>query len=217
MPGILISRALSCPRPRRSSSSTVSPDSTDSAVRAPTPLILSSWRNACALRLGGEAVQQMRILAHQQMGVQRDLRAGRGQLVEGAHRHVDLVADALHVDQHLRRMLLENGARTGGRSHEPPVAHPNTRRWQALPRPCPPCAWQIAHASASAASALGSPGSCSSRRTISCTCSLRGVAIADHRLLHLQRRVFGHRQAAEHRGADRGAARLARAAASIAD
>ena len=35
------------------------------------------------------------------------------------------------------------------------------------------------------------------------------MAVADNRLLHLQRRVFGHRQARDHCGADRGAARLA--------
>src|SRR5882672_1366412 len=38
---------------------------------------------------------------------------------------------------------------------------------------------------------------------------LGGVAVPDHRLLHLQRGVLGDRQAGEHRGADRGAARLA--------
>jgi hypothetical protein len=38
---------------------------------------------------------------------------------------------------------------------------------------------------------------------------LGGVAVPDHRLLHLQRGVFRHRQPGEHRGADRGAARLA--------
>ena len=38
---------------------------------------------------------------------------------------------------------------------------------------------------------------------------LGGVAVADHRLLDLQRGVLGDRQAGEHRGADRGAARLA--------
>jgi hypothetical protein len=38
---------------------------------------------------------------------------------------------------------------------------------------------------------------------------LGGVAIADHRLLHLQGGVLGHRQPGEHRGANRRAARLA--------
>ena len=38
---------------------------------------------------------------------------------------------------------------------------------------------------------------------------LGGVAVADHRLLHLQRGVLGDRQPGDHRRADRGAARLA--------
>ena len=38
---------------------------------------------------------------------------------------------------------------------------------------------------------------------------LARVTVAHHRLLHLQRGVFGDRKAGEHRGADRGAARLA--------
>src|SRR5262245_34113310 len=46
-----------------------------------------------------------------------------------------------------------------------------------FPNPCPPCAWQIAHASASAASGLGSPASCRSRRTMCCTCSLRACPL----------------------------------------
>ena len=84
------------------------------------------------------------------------------------------------------------------------------RRPRVETRPsCAPCAWQIAQASASAASGDGSPGSASRRRTMCCTCSLRGMAVADHRLLHLQRGVFGDRQAGEHRSADRRAARLA--------
>jgi hypothetical protein len=38
---------------------------------------------------------------------------------------------------------------------------------------------------------------------------LRSLAMADDSLLHLQRRVFGDREVGEHRGGDRGAARLA--------
>ena len=58
-----------------------------------------------ALGLGGEAVQQLRVLAHDEMRQQRQRLADRGQAVEGAHRHVELVADAVHVQQHLRRRL----------------------------------------------------------------------------------------------------------------
>ena len=51
---------------------TLMPDSTESAVRAPTPEILSSWRKARA-RVGREAVEQMRVLAHDEMREQRDV------------------------------------------------------------------------------------------------------------------------------------------------
>src|SRR5437899_4921047 len=60
-----------------------------------------------ALVLAAEAIEQMRILAHDEMREQRDALAGRGQVVERSHRHVDLVRDALHVEQKLRRILLE--------------------------------------------------------------------------------------------------------------
>jgi len=56
----------------------------------------------------------------------------------------------------------------------------------------------MAQARASAASAAGSPGSASSRLTIACTCCLAAWPWPDHRLLHLQRGVFRHRQAGEH-------------------
>ena len=42
--------------------------------------------------------------AHQQVREESDLAARRRQLIESAHRHVDFVADALHVDDHLRRV-----------------------------------------------------------------------------------------------------------------
>ena len=61
-------------------SETDKPDSTESAVRAPTPLILQQLPKCRALRLGGETKQQMRILAHDQMREQRDLGAGCGRL-----------------------------------------------------------------------------------------------------------------------------------------
>ncbi len=102
------------------SSATESPDSTDSAVRAPTPLIFSELPERAPLVLGAETEQQMRVLAHDQMGEQRHALAGRRKVVERAHRHVDLVRDALHVEQELRRILLDedsgesadHGART---------------------------------------------------------------------------------------------------------
>ena len=63
--------------------------------RAPMPLIFSSWRKARRSCSVSEAVQQVRVLAHDEVREQRELRAVVGQVVERAHRHVDLVADAL--------------------------------------------------------------------------------------------------------------------------
>src|SRR5690606_13826974 len=60
-----------------------------------------------ALGLGAEAEQQLRVLAHHHARKQRHPFAVRRQVVEGAHRHLDLVADALAVDQYLRRILLQ--------------------------------------------------------------------------------------------------------------
>ena len=52
MPGTLVSRPLSCALTASYKSETLMPESTDSAVRAPTPEIFSSWRNtrrSCSL------------------------------------------------------------------------------------------------------------------------------------------------------------------------
>src|SRR5690606_11217583 len=95
--------------------------------------------------------------------------AGGRQAVEGAHRHVELVGDTAHVDEHLRRMLADEPAGD---------APDHTRRPRFMRRPaaemapsCAPWAWQIAQASASAASEAGSPGRARRRRTMCCTCS----------------------------------------------
>jgi len=50
------------------------------------------------------------VLAHDEVGVQADLRTGRRQAVEGAHRHVDFVADAVDVDEDLGRGFFQQGA-----------------------------------------------------------------------------------------------------------
>jgi len=63
--------------------------------------------NDVALVGAQEPVEQVRVLAHHRLHQQRDARAGGGQVVEGAHRHVDLVADATDVDQHGRGVLFE--------------------------------------------------------------------------------------------------------------
>jgi hypothetical protein len=76
------------------------PDKIDSAVRAPTPLILISWRKV-AFFGGGKAKQHMRIFADGQMRQQHHLFAIRWQVVKGAHRNIDFVAHALTIDQQL--------------------------------------------------------------------------------------------------------------------
>src|SRR5574337_983440 len=63
-----------------------------------------------ALVVGREAEQLLRVLAHDEVGQQRDLRAQRRQVVEARHRHVDFVADTADVDEHPRRRLARDGA-----------------------------------------------------------------------------------------------------------
>src|ERR1022692_1034146 len=58
-----------------------------------------------------ETEEQVRVLAHDQMREQGDAVAHVGQVVERAHRHVDFVRDTLHIEQNLRRVLLDQ--RTG--------------------------------------------------------------------------------------------------------
>lgn len=50
-----------------------------------------------------KAIQQLRVLADDKMRQQRDFLAQVRQAVEGAHRHIDLVAHATAVDQDLGR------------------------------------------------------------------------------------------------------------------
>ncbi len=71
------------------------------------PLIFVEHPERATLALAAEAEQQVRVLADDEMSEQHDARAGQRQVVEGAHRHVDLVADALHVEQDLRRVFLD--------------------------------------------------------------------------------------------------------------
>ena len=54
-----------------------------------------------ALLLAGKAEKLVRIFAHRQMGEQADRLAQRGQVVKRAHGHIDLVANAVAIHQHL--------------------------------------------------------------------------------------------------------------------
>src|SRR3990170_4144499 len=116
----------------------------------------------------GEAVERMRVFPHHQVGVEADGLAARRQAVEGAHRHVELVGHAADVDQHLRRLLARQLPRQSTDQTRRPFF---MRKPEWIPRRCP-CAWQMAQASASAASGAGSPGSRSRRFTMCWTCSL---------------------------------------------
>src|SRR5260221_12305083 len=60
-----------------------------------------------ALARGEEAVEQVRILAHHHVREERHVLARARKMVEGAHRHVDLVAHAVGDDDHLWRVLLD--------------------------------------------------------------------------------------------------------------
>ncbi|CAM2144516.1 hypothetical protein PT2222_160069 [Paraburkholderia tropica] len=69
-----------------------------------------------------EAVEQMRVFAHDHLREQHDFFAIAGQVVERAHRHVDFVADAVAVDEQVRRVLFQqyagNATDHGGFSDE---------------------------------------------------------------------------------------------------
>ena len=73
----------------------------------------------------------------------------------------------------------------------------------------PPCAWQIAQASASAASGPERRRDSSRRLTISCTCSFRAWPLPTTACFTCSAVYSRDRQIGEHRRADRGAARLA--------
>src|SRR5689334_6424221 len=121
-----------------------------------------------ALFAGGEAVEVVRVLAHDEMREEAHRLAVGRQRVERAHRYVELVGDAADIDQHLRRMLRREPPGEAADQTSLPL---RMRSPRVARRPsCAPCAWQMAQASASAASGEGSPGSASSRRTMCCTC-----------------------------------------------
>ena len=58
----------------------------------------------------GEPVQHLRVLANQQMRLEKDVIAGRRQLEKRAHRRFDLVADAVTFDDDGRRLLVDQPA-----------------------------------------------------------------------------------------------------------
>src|SRR5258706_2037935 len=123
-----------------------------------------------ALFCAREAIKEMRILAHDEVREEGYRCAGGWQRIKGAHRHIELIAHAADLHQDLRRVL---GGQLAGQMPDQTslpfrIRNPRSGRSPSLA----PCAWQMAQASASAASSEGSPGSSSRRRTMCCTCSL---------------------------------------------
>ena len=92
---------------------------------------------------------------------------GRRQAVERAHRHVELRSRRRRHRPAPAADACRRACRSAGRSSSR-RRFTEVLRYSAQPAPC---AWQMAQASASAASAAGSPGSASRRFTMCCTCS----------------------------------------------
>ena len=75
MPGIARQRRDVLRFTHSANASTLMPESSASAIFGPMPETFSRLRNRRALVLGREAVQQVRVLAHDEMGEQADVAA----------------------------------------------------------------------------------------------------------------------------------------------
>ena len=86
-----------------------------------------------ALPLASESVQDVRVLAHDEVRVQRRLGADGRQSVEGRHGRLELVPHATDLDYEQRRML---------RGHPPAQEADQARRprWVAATSEC--CDWR---------------------------------------------------------------------------
>src|SRR5256885_1127947 len=115
-----------------------------------------------------EAVRRVRVLGHHEMREQAHGLAGCRQLLEGAHGHVELVGDSADVHQPWRRVL--RGEPPGEPADQTSLPLRTRKPFVESAPSLEPWAWQIAQASASAASGAGSPGRASRRRTMCCTC-----------------------------------------------
>ena len=80
------------------------------------------------LVLGGESVQQVRVLAHDEVRRELDLAADLRQPVEGRHGRLELVADAVDVDDERRRRLADQPA-AQVTDHRPFPARATPRCW----------------------------------------------------------------------------------------
>jgi hypothetical protein len=52
----------------------------------------------------------MRVFAHDHLREEHDAFAGRRQVVERAHRHIDFIADTVAVDEQMRRVFFQQNA-----------------------------------------------------------------------------------------------------------
>ena len=156
-----------------------------------------------ALLLGGEAVELQRVVAHDQVGVQRGRLARRaGTLAQRLGRDREPVADAAAGD--------DDVVGRGGPRPRRETSAITPRALASAACSGAPLAWQIATASASAAwSGCGSSASESSVCDHPLHLVLAGAAGAADRALDLLRRVGAARDAALAGGEQHDAARLA--------
>src|SRR6266567_633807 len=185
---------------------------------------LDELAKGTTLRLGAETEQQVRVLAYDAAREQGDRVAETRELVEGAHRNVDLVSHSVHVEQDLRRVFFDERSgkaadhgwqRASGRiiawvkarSQNSPAAHAVALAPQAVQ------AFAAVGMADGASQRVGRVGRRRRRQREEplhhlLHLALGRLAVADDRLLDLQRGVFGDRKIGEHRRADRRAARL---------
>src|SRR5574338_148992 len=71
---------------------------------------LDELTEGAPLVLGGEAIEEVTVFPHRQMGMEAHRLPETGQVVKGAHGHVELVAHAMHVYKNLGRVLFQQGA-----------------------------------------------------------------------------------------------------------
>src|SRR5690242_11765 len=120
----------------------------------------------CALGFAHETVQRHAVFLHGVVSEQDHFLAGGGEIVDGRHRRLELVADAAHIDQQPWRLLRNEGA-TQATDHRPRLhavrGIPTRARLERV------CAWVTAIASASAASACSGPFRPSSTPIMCCT------------------------------------------------
>ena len=142
IPGTAWKRAASPAASAPISSRGGPPESTASATFGPTDWTASSIRNRSRSCSAVEAVQRERVVAHDQVGVQRHLLAGRGHVAERLGGTASAVADAAAED-HDVVAAADRDLAAQQRDHRPPPSSASDNGAQLT--------WQIATASASAA------------------------------------------------------------------